>query len=169
MSIKFTFVHICAGIRSSRNLPPLPPGLTILGIDPGHTTGWCKFRDQALLGRGQLNTREFDNYTVEKLRELIADTDVVVIEDYRVYRWKARQHIGSELLTSQVIGGIEMLCSYLNSGRNINIYKQPAHLAKGFVTDTKLHEWGFYVRGNKHSNDAVRHACYWQLFNKAGG
>ena len=88
------------------------------------------------------------------------------MEEYRVYRWRAKQHAGSDLLTARIIGGIEMACSALLGYGHIPIIKQPAHVAKNFVSDDKLQAWGFYERGQKHANDAIRHACYWQLFGK---
>ena len=139
---------------------------TLLAFDPGHTTGWAAFIPKD----GVLEVSawgEIDCTDIAKATKGIAtilsmyDPHIVVMEDYRVYSWRAKHHAGSNLLTARVIGCIETLACMSMITR---VYKQPANIAKKFCTDTKLREWGFYQRGSKHVNDAIRHGCYFLIF-----
>lgn len=88
----------------------------------------------------------------------------VVCEDYRVYAEKAGAHIGKSLFTPKLIGKIDLLCNV----DNIPVTYQMAATAKVFCTNDKLKEWGFYQESMRHSRDAIRHACYYILFNGRG-
>ncbi len=136
--------------------------LALLVFDPGHTTGWAFFEEMELKFCGEVNTEDIETAvrTLSDLFELYVPYRVV-IEDYRVYRWRAKHHIGSQMMTTRVIGCIETLC--IQQGI-YEITKQPAHIAKGFCTDKKLKDWGFYQKAQKHANDAIRHGCYYLLF-----
>lgn len=134
----------------------------ILCFDPGHTTGWAVFHEGELLESGEINTKTIAN-CVTNANPLFEEYDpwAVVMEDYRVYKWRKDQHVGSEMLTTRVIGCLETLAvQHLIT----DIVKQPAHVAKGFCTDKKLKEWGYYQRGERHARDAIRHGCYYILF-----
>lgn len=135
---------------------------TILCFDPGHTTGWAVFKGAALADSGEIGTHSIEE-VLENAYPLIDEHEpwVVVMEDYRVYKWRAKHHVGSELLTVQVIGAIAMLCTQLQVN---DLIKQPAHVAKGFCTDKKLKEWGYHQPGMRHARDAIRHGCYYHLF-----
>lgn len=133
-----------------------------LCFDPGHTTGYAVFEGLDLVESGELVTKPIEQ-AVENIKAMFDkwQPNIVVMEDYRVYKWKTKHHGGSELLTTRVIGCIETF-SVLNFVPFT--IKQPAHTAKGFCTDPKLKEWGFYQVGLKHARDAIRHGCYFLLF-----
>jgi hypothetical protein len=61
------------------------------------------------------------------------------------------------------MGAIE----YIAFDQELQLHKQMANLAKGFVTDKKLHDWGLYQIGKQHARDAIRHAVYYLLFKVA--
>lgn len=134
----------------------------VLCFDPGHTTGWAHFYDYDLVESGQIDTTSIEA-AVETAGELYDSIwpSVVVMEDYRVYKWRAQHHIGSEMLTTRVIGCLETLAvqHFIDT-----IIKQPANVAKGFCTDSKLKQWGFYKEGERHARDAIRHGAYYILF-----
>jgi hypothetical protein len=156
------FKELALKAREQKKTPPFDENHLILCFDPGHTTGWACFQGTELIMSGQIDTTDITKATAE-VSALINRNHVaaVVIEDYRVYKWRAKHHAGSDMLTTRVIGCIETLC--IMNGIS-NIIKQPAHIAKGFCTDTRLKEWGFYVRGERHARDAIRHGCYFLLF-----
>ena len=139
----------------------------LLALDPGETTGvvGIEANEDAInpFHQDQVKTwpitSGIDNIT--GLLDLI-QPKAVVFERYAVYEWKTDQHSWSEIPTLQLIGAIKTLC-YL---RQIPIYQQTAQVAKQFVTDEKLEQWGLYKKGQKHSRDAMRHACYYLLFGK---
>ena len=94
----------------------------------------------------------------------------VVCEDYKIYAHKLERHTFSSVETLRLIGGIDMLCK-LNILQCLNgifvdtipIAYQMAFQGKGFATDARLKEWGFWKEGMKHSRDAIRHGIYYLL------
>jgi hypothetical protein len=147
----------------------------ILCFDPGHTTGWAFFEERKLVQSGEIDTTSIPN-CVENASNLFNQfmPSVVVMEDYRIYRRRQKQHVGSAMLTTRVIGCLETL-AVQQVNEMPEIVKQPAHVAKGFCTDKKLKEWDMYDTGLKHARDAVRHGCYFIMFgairaqDKSGG
>lgn len=88
---------------------------------------------------------------------------MVIYENYRVYAHKLERHSNSEVYTLRLVGVIEYLCDVKHK---IPYYNQMAQQAKGFVTDDKLKKWGYYRQGLRHARDAIRHGCYFLLFDK---
>lgn len=144
-------------------LAKIPAPTNLLALDPGETTGWAYFEITDLKECGQLDTKDQDNM-VGAIQELLARTKpaICVIEDYRVYGWKAKDHSWAELHTPKLIGVIRALC-YL---QKIPTVLQMAYQAKNFVTDDKLKAWGMYSKGQRHARDAIRHGCSYMLFAK---
>lgn len=140
--------------------------VTIVGIDPGETTGICIFRGTELITGTQLATKEVAtgaNTVAEFLAgafETFGGRRLIVMEEYRVYSWKAKTHAWAGLHTPRLIGAIE----YIAHVATIPLVVQSAGEGKGFCTDEKLQEWGFYQSARRHANDAVRHVCHNLLF-----
>ena len=139
----------------------------VLAFDPGKTTGFCSMRAFEICN--PLEDRQLSTPTLDKAYKTIPDAMVnfgggedpmVVIEDYRVFAWKTDQHAWAELHTAKLIGMIIGMCLE----REWPYILQTPQQAKGFCTDKKLKEWGFYSTGNPHGNDAIRHAAYFALF-----
>lgn len=143
--------------------------VTILGLDPGETTGTALIVGPYVEGTAVESVGQIKGMTVPeafvKIRQLIIDTkpDVVVMENYKVYSWKTRDHSWSDLFTARLIGAIECYCF----DQNIKLVKQMAQQAKGFCTDDKLRAWGLWHEGQRHARDATRHAVYYLLFEVA--
>ena len=136
---------------------------TLLTFDPGETTGFAWFKGSKLTDFGELRTRNATEWTPEIGMQLFVDPDVVVVESYRVYKWRTQQHAWSDLLTARLIGGIQTLVA--EQFGDVPCIMQSAQNAKQFVTDDKLKEWDLYVKGKKHARDAIRHGAYYLLFN----
>lgn len=151
-----TFEELLAKRRGEGFVPPK----RLLCLDPGHTTGWCLFEDGKLTASGQADTIS-SWYEIDKLFEDVKPT-MVIYENYRVYAHKLERHSNSEVFTLRLIGVIEYIC-WLDRTPYFN---QMAHQAKGFVTDEKLKKWDYYQKGAKHARDAIRHGCYFLLFDK---
>ena len=134
----------------------------VLALDPGHTTGWAFFEEAELKSSDQIDTSTIEA-CARNATELfqIYHPQIVVMEDYRVYAWRQKQHVGSEMMTTRVIGALELMSMQHHVP---HIIKQPAHVAKGFCDDKKLKEWGMYQKGQRHARDAIRHGCYFILF-----
>jgi hypothetical protein len=141
----------------------------VLALDPGETTGACVFVGPNLTDARQLQTglmpiaaitiREYIEYYHRNAGPLAA----VVVEDYRVYSWKTKDHAWAGLHTPRLIGALELICYDFG----LQLVKQTAQQGKGFCTDDKLKSWGVYQEGKQHARDAIRHACYYLLFRVA--
>lgn len=146
--------------------PPLSRLPTrILGLDPGETTGVCQIVNMGALVASQFqrNTSIIE-WGVDAYDELITkfDPNVVIIESYRIYSWRTKQHTWASLLTPRLIGCAETLCRL----RKIPLVQQSAQVGKGFVTDERLKVWDFYKPGAPHSMDATRHVLQFLLFGE---
>ncbi len=155
------FAELATKIHQQRHTSIVGPTTVTLCFDPGHTTGWALFWGLGLHDSGEIDTTSIPAATkhVTELFEL-GDVSNIVIEDYRIYRWRREQHVGSDMLTTRVIGCIETIAVIKGV---TNIIKQPANVAKNFCSNKKLKEWGFYKPGHKHASDAIRHGCYFLL------
>jgi len=154
-----TFKNLLRAQRGEEWAPPL----MLLAFDPGQTTGWACFCRGELVAVGQ--TSKID--AVEKALPQLEDVferihpTLVIIEDYRVYAHKAKAHSWNSLHTPKLIGAIQALCSL----RKIPVVMQMAS-SKQFVTDEKLKAWNMHNKGMRHALDAIRHGCYYLLFDK---
>ena len=154
-----TFQELLTHNRGPEWIPPR----RLVALDPGETVGLAYFDFGELIDVEQIKlkfkTRGFDPL-IDRIYQL--EPDVVVYEDYKIYPGLAKMHTLSGVPTLKVIGAIEFMCSY-NKYQSIS---QMASTAKGFSTDEKLKEWGFYKKAHRHGNDAIRHGCHALLFNK---
>jgi hypothetical protein len=134
----------------------------LLCLDPGETTGWAVFEEGKLTAAGQARTIE----SWDVINDLFNDVNptMVLYENYRVYAHKLERHSNSEVYTLRLVGVIEFICEVI---LKVPQYNQMAQQAKGFTNDDKLKAWGFYKKGQRHSRDAIRHGCYFLLFDKA--
>jgi len=154
------FLEFLTKVKKSRDDSREIPDL-MLAIDPGETSGW------ALFNAGKLGTSGIIEWTskhgwdpiVDKIGEF--NPNVVVCEEYRIYSGKRLVQAYSSVETVRIIGAIEFVCRKYK----IKLIKQMASGVKGFVTNEKLKEWGYYIK-NKHARDAIRHGCYYLLFGK---
>jgi len=138
--------------------------IKVVSFDPGETTGMCVFEGSKLMLASQYKAK-----TVPEGAAFIHDfleswrPDVVVMEMYRIYSWKAEDHSWQNLFTPRLIGAIQYICHTLK----LPLTEQTAQQAKGFCTDERLRAWGLYQEGQRHARDSIRHACYYLLFTVA--
>ena len=143
---------------------PLWGDRVVLSLDPGETTGACKFVGNAPAWIEQIPTGLIPQMAVSLCDLILTNKpDVLVVEDYRVYKWKTDSHAWAGLHTPRLIGMIE----FFAFTQGIPLVKQSAQVGKGFCTDERLKEWGFYKPGKRHAVDAVRHACQFLMFGDA--
>lgn len=141
-------------VRSRGSLDGLPK--TLLALDPGGTTGYAIFSDLNLTKAGQCIG---SHVNMNKLIDMV-EPDAIVCEDYLVYPWASKTHKWSRVPTLRLIGGIEFKCAV----EKRVLHLENAQTAKGFVTDKRLREWGYYKEGLPHARDAIRHGCYYLTF-----
>jgi hypothetical protein len=140
-------------------------GESLLALDPGETTGWAHFESGKFVRCGQIPIKEQNfQQAITEMQLLLAfiKPTLIIIEDYRVYKWKAEDHINSSLWTPRLIGGIETLAFLARP--SIPVIKRLAQQAKQFCTDDKLKQWDLWQRGERHARDAIRHGCFHLLF-----
>jgi hypothetical protein len=130
----------------------------LLAMDPGHTTGLAVFINGSLYKSSQIRTHPMDA-AIDVMKRIISRTGWkhIVYENYRVYSDKRDQHVNSEVHTVRLIGVIETFAQI--SG--VSTSNQMAATVKGFFTDERLRQFGYYKPGFPHANDAVRHGCYY--------
>lgn len=145
-----TFQELLLQVRGKDWLPPEK----LFAIDPGETCGYAVF------WYGDLHRAEQDKDITKYIFGY--KPYILVYEDYKIYPGKLKSHSFSDIPTLKVIGAIEYICHK----EGIKVIKQLASTAKGFCTNEKLKEWGFYEKGKPHANDAIRHGCHCLLFNK---
>lgn len=177
ISVSVSFIDFYSRMKGRPELSKLPD---VIGLDPGETTGVCLFDNKRFLNKHptispssvrtpsisqfQKNTSIIE-WGVDAYNELIADElrdTVVVIESYRIYSWRTKQHTWAPLLTPRLIGCAETLCRL----KGVPLVQQSAQVGKGFVTDDRLKAWGLYIPGKPHAMDATRHVCQFLLFSE---
>lgn len=116
-----------------------------------------EIKDKKITPTGQVGVDK--NESVDSIRELIKEADVVVVEDFLVRPKKARRGAFdySNMVAPRVIGKIEEICAVQGK----TLVKQQSSL--------KPPAYGFagmkYVKGKQgqHWQDAFAHACYYAV------
>lgn len=90
-----------------------------LAIDPGKTNGWAYFNETGFC-------EEYGQGDLDELREFFQEYEktlqVVIIEDFKLFKHKALVQSGSDMVASRVIGAVEEWVR----PRKIKLVKQPA-------------------------------------------
>lgn len=76
------------------------------------------------------------------------------------FEFRNKQQNNVELFSRELIGVVR-LYSELTPCK---LYMQTAAVGKGHFTDVKLKELRLYIKGQKHSRDAIRHFLQWYYF-----
>lgn len=161
--ISESFNKMLTAVHKTKGVIPFKG--TLIAFDPGETTGYSVWqsgeRGAILVEQGQIKTWPMEDavHNVGLLYERFRP-EHVVHEMYAVYEWKTDDHAWSQIPTVQVIGCMITLC-ILNA---ISYTSQTAQVAKNWSTDSKLETWGYYLKGQRHARDAVRHGTYYLLF-----
>lgn len=150
----------------------------ILGVDPGETVGVAKItydtisRKMSLLDYTQLSPnikkvgslKEWNWSSVVPALEnniFSEESDIIVVEDYRIRQDAALAHSNQRVLTSEFIGALETLACLREK-----VVTRIQPLSKGLWPDARLRQWMpeyFDLKGYEleHARDAVKLAlCY---------
>lgn len=76
----------------------------LLSVDPGKATGWAVYNKTLMKDMGICRTPEEFDVWLDSFVAKYGPPDVVLIEDFVLFRHKAKQQIGSRFEVSQVIG-----------------------------------------------------------------
>lgn len=132
--------------------------MRIIAIDPGKTTGFALYDslDDGLMS-GQVENK------VELYRLVRAYTpDAVVVEDFTPR--PGAHSVQKDAL--HIIGGLEALI--LVGEIDAALHLQSPGQAKAFGTDDKLRRLGWWVKGQDHARDALRHLLTFIVTNPRG-
>ena len=125
-----------------------------ISIDPGKSTGFCGY-----------DVRYYVQFSVTlpaqdltKFLELFKNVDVCVLEDYRIFPHKAKDHVYSDLETTRVIGRVESWAER----KEVELVKQPSSIKPNgyaFIGKKPLSK----SNPNNHWMDAHVHFMYWGI------
>lgn len=157
-------------VSGGRNLPKpvsradieVGPNVSVIGIDPGGTTGWAVLccPVNSLRGGsdplaeikhwsyGQLEGAE--NHQVDQLIMIIQDWEAaaIVCEGFHL------RTLAAELSPVRITAALDWWLSYAKRP----MFIQLPSMAKSTATDDRLKSWELYDKGNEHARDATRHA-----------
>ena len=143
---------------------------SVIAFDPGGTTGVAGIRQGkvvlsvAVSYDELLNQLSSSNKSSKEYADAVeyASFPIMVVEDFRLYPWKAKSMGFDRLPAVRVIGALELFAR-ANGQRFV---LQPAEKAKRFFPDEALALLGWTEwLTNVHKRDAGRHAAYylWRL------
>ena len=139
--------------------PTKPPTL-MLAIDPGVNVGYCYFKKGVVWKKGIISG--MDNFMGWLQEQWNPDFPVnqIVLEEFRLYKWKALQQSGSDMVTSQVEGMVRIWARMHNIP--LEIQRPTEALPLG-----KLYSQVPMPRDHKKSHDisALYHGTYWLVKN----
>lgn len=155
--------------KHSVNRVQINAGDYILGFDPGGTTGFACIRylgvfdcffleesSQYIWERRCIDTRLLVNKYARLAREKKANF-YIVCENFKIYRDKAQDQVGSEVPSARVIGALEMVVSMLYPvpyGEQGIIFHMASEIQRVQIRD----EHTALVGTSEHRKDAYKHA-----------
>lgn len=140
----------------------------ILALDPGVTTGICRGLLDVEAKTLELDPAELkltigQFYEVVRNHVSLAEGNIHVI--YETFSYRNNPRAGLDLTPVRLIGVLELLAEWY-SDQDVTFYPQTAAMGKGFYTDEWLKRRGSYIKGAKHSRDAIRHLLHWLHFRE---
>lgn len=136
-----------------------PPKM-IAGFDPGLATGYSIWRDARPAEHGDVRgMAKFDDFLVDFV-EKFGKPDVIVVEKFTLFRWKAVQQSGSDMPASKVIGKIELWARM----HKIPIVYQPANILPIAVKWSQIPLPANHDKS--HHISALNHVVYYLVKNK---
>lgn len=128
-----------------------------MAVDPGGTTGWCLWDDEA---PAPLAAEDQPYDFLRKAHLLLqrddADRSTVVCERFVITAATAKKSQQPDALHQ--IGALGYLARY-EAGLDVH-FQNPADVMR-LATDERLRKLGWYVPGKGHANDALRHLAVW--------
>lgn len=135
----------------SRGTKQKPPGV-LLAVDPGKDTGWYLFKD-GMPAKGGI-ARGLTAF-LDALDD-IEIPDVVVMEKYRLWVWKALQQSGSKMEVAQAEGAVE---TYVHVHKILIVEQSPQILPIAKMWSRVDHNAGSHRFS--HDKAAHNHGFYW--------
>ena len=137
-------------------------GYQVIAIDPGGTTGWALFQVHPEAMGGDPELRALDNVEFWTAGQFYGKQDDQIDEILElVHSWPNARLVTEDFILRQlnaVLSPVEINAILRREVRPRYWVKQPANLALTTVTDDRQKAWGFWVPGQEHARDAVKHA-----------
>ena len=93
-----------------------------LSLDPGKTTGYVVWNSKAQpLKTGQLTEDELIDFLDD---DYLKPVEVVILEDYKLFSWKAKQQSGKRMAAPEAIGVISV---FIRRGKRKEV-RQPSNI-----------------------------------------
>lgn len=124
----------------------------VLALDPGKMTGWAAWAP-GVDGRPQSGQDEFFDVLerTDRWMAAVGHDGIVVVERYTIS--KSTLEKSRQSWSLEVIGTVK----FLANRHGVELVMQQPSDAKSFVPDSRLRDVGWYVRGQDHARDALRH------------
>lgn len=147
-------------------MPDLPQKW--LTVDIGESTGYAVWSEDELVAGGTAALWDFVHaagqaLTRERLcqdRELssrVASWELIVVEDWQLYPWKAEEMAWDKQLTVRGLGALQFIASAL--GRRCIL--QPAAIKKAAKSAGAEELFARPLHDNRHQNDAIMHGVHY--------
>ena len=127
--------------------------MKILGVDPGGTNGLAWFDDAKIEGYDQISLEDLPRW----LHKHEPQPELIVMENYRLWKHRAIQQAGSSLPAAQAIGMVKAYASI----RDIKIVEQSPQILQSAEKMS-----GMSMKGQSHSKThwiAAYNHVYWYL------
>lgn len=158
--------------RPTPGLPPKPPTVTVLALDPGVTTGYClaTLQDDRLYiapGEAHLTLLEIDTILLS-LVGLHNDAKVhIIYEDFTFRIGSSRT--GLDFTPARIQGVIELYREKFEPLVGFDKQVPSVQGNKAFYSDNRLKQLGVYWgHGKGHARSATKHLLHWLNFGAGG-
>lgn len=148
------------------------PGLNVVGIDPGGTTGWALLwiptanvllRDIDVLEDVEFDCGEWsgpeDEQAAKFARFVAGITGPIIIEDFILRQFRQDANLLAPVrVTAKMEYALYEMRLRAGDPLAYRVKKQQPSMAKSTATDDRLKDWGLWEPGKPHARDALRHA-----------
>lgn len=141
-----------------------------IACDPGETTGYSVWSGATLVCAGQADLWEFVRCVAAplaaagvwrhqdpELLRRVKDWELLVMEEWQLYPWKAQDLAWDRQDTVRGIGALQLAAEAL--GRPYSL--QPAAIKEAAEAAGAADLFSFPLYPNRHANDALRHGTYY--------
>lgn len=143
--------------------------MKMLTVDPGEDTGWSVWEDGKLIEAGTEKLWTFphrvwegvnvlqNTVPVSEENEIFCGVQRFVVEDFKIYPWKAKELGWDRVRTARLIGALTFIAAI----QGIDFVLQPAKIKERAEAAGAEEFFLKPLHENRHANDAIRHGVYY--------
>jgi hypothetical protein len=150
-----------------------------LAVDPGEMTGWSLWDDHKLIESGQTELVQFVDEVAEGLdvrargirygceagaQGMFKGVQLLVVEEWKLYPWKANDLEFDEMRTSRGIGALEFIARQAG----VRFVFQSAQIKEAALAAGAAELFIHPLYENRHQNDSIMHGWYFVLTELMG-